>query len=191
MNKNNVVQMVDTLEMVGFLKTNGTQCRFVSLVCKTPVVKIKVNNPFGKVFKVASKIGIINANFNTSVRKRIAEKLGVVLSDVQYTNGKTWFEHVLTPEGKPLPLVQHKDERKRNGKYYIQYFPHKSTHRYVNANGEPLTDAQVEPYLYKESERSEFKPCVIALDLANVCQLKASGVVIEMPDFAEAEAVLA
>lgn len=200
MNKENVVKMMSTLEMVGFLKTNGTACRFVSLVCKTPVVKIKAGNPFGQVvkngkvvgdcqlFKVASKIGIINANYNTSVRRRIAEKLGVELPEVEYTNGEVWFEHLLTENGKPLPLVQHKEHK---GKYYLQYFPHKSTARYVNAQGETLPDEMVKPHLYKESERADYKPCVIAINLEHVSQLKASGVVIEMPDFDEAAAILA
>jgi len=201
MDKANVVKMMDTLEMVGFIKTNGTACRFVSLVCKTPVVKIKASNPFGQVikggkvqgecqlFKVASKIGIINANYNTSVRNRIAEKLGVTLSEVEYENGEVWFKHVQTADGKNLPLVVNKDESKAG--YYVQYFPHKSTHKYVNAAGEVIPDEIVKPHLYKESERPDFKPCTIAINLANICQFKASGVVIEMPDFEEAAAILA
>jgi len=201
MKKENVVKMVDTLEMVGFLKTNGTACRFVSLVCKTPVVKIKASNPFGQVvtkgkvvgecqlFKVASKIGIINANYNTSVRNRIAEKLGVSLSEVEYENGEVWYRHIQTVDGKNLPLVVNKDETKAG--HYVQYFPHKSTSVYVNAKGETIPDEVVQPYLYKETERPDFKPCVISINLANVLQFKASGVVIEMPDFEEAAAVLA
>jgi hypothetical protein len=199
--KSNVVKMTDTLEMVGFLKTNGTACRFVSLTCKTPVVKIKVGNPFGQVvkngkvvgdcqlFKVAKKIGIINANYNTSVRNRIAEKLGVTLSDVEYQNGEVWYKHIQTTDGKNLPLVVNKDESKHG--HYVQYFPHKSTHAYVNAAGEIIPDAVVKPHLHKETERPDFKPCVIAINLTNICQFKASGVVIEMPDFDEAAAILA
>jgi hypothetical protein len=201
MDKSNVVKMMNTLEMVGFIKTNGTACRFVSMTIKTPVVKIKVGNPWHKVskgkvvgdcnlFKVSKKIGLLNANYNTSVRNRIAEKLGVTLSEVEYENGEVWYEHLKTSDGKNLPLVQHKDETKR-GNFYLQYFPHKSENVYVTANGETVPDAMVEQYLYAESERAEFKPCVIAVNLTNVCQLKASGVVIEMPDFDQAALVLA
>lgn len=194
--------MMDKLEMVGFLKTNGTACRFVSLLSRTPVVKIKASNPFGQViskgkvvgdcqlFKVSEKIGLINANFNTSVRRLIAEKLGVELKEVEYENGEVWYEHLKTTEGKNLPLVQHKDEAKK-ADYYIQYFPHKATSKYVNANNEVIADELVTPHLYKETERPDYKPSVISINLTNVLQLKASGVVIEMPNFDDAAAVLA
>jgi hypothetical protein len=185
----NVVKMTDTLEMVGFIKTNGTACRFVSLVCDTPVVKLKVGCPFYGVRKIARKIGLINANYNTSVRKRIAEKLGVELKDAEYENGEVWYKHILTSDNKPLPLVVNK--KKDDGKYYIQYFPHKSTHKYTLANGEEINEELLVPYFYKQSDRPDFKPCVISLDLANIRQFKASGIVIEMPDFEEAEAILA
>lgn len=180
--------MLTVLEMVGFLKTNGTACRFVSLVSATPVTKIKVNNPFGGLVKVSKKIGIINANYNTSVRRLVAEKLGVELKEVEYENGEVWYRHIMTIDNKPLPLLVHKSED--NGKHYIQYFPHKSTNKYINGKGEPVADEVVKPYLYKESARPAYKPCVISLDLANIRQLKASGIVIEMPTFEEAEAIL-
>lgn len=192
-----IVEMTDTLEMVGFLKTNGTESRFVSLTSKTPVVDIKVGNPWkaGKktksgLYKVSKKIGIINANYNLSVRNRIAERLGVKLSEVEYENGEVWYQHLKTADGKNLPLVQHKDEAKQ-GDFYIQYYPHKSTNVYVDEAGEVIPDSVVEPYLYAKSERPDFKPTVIVVNLSNVRQLKASGVIINMPDFDEAEAILA
>ena len=83
-----IVQFVSELEMLGFLKTNGTACRFVSLTIKTPVVKIKVNNPWGAgektkvgLYKVSRKMGLINVKYNAAVSRRIAEKLGV---EVEY-----------------------------------------------------------------------------------------------------------
>ena len=186
--------MTDVLEMVGFLKTNGTESRFVAMTSKTPVVKIKVGNPWGAgksktgLFKVSRKIGIINANYNTSVRKAISEKLGVPLSDVEYESGAVWYSHIKTADGKNLPLVQHKE---KTGEYYIQYYPHRSTNVYVNEAGEIVPDAMVKPYLYAETERADYKPNVIVVNLTNVKQLKASGVIVNMPDFAEAEALLA
>lgn len=191
-----VVEMTSELEMLGFLKTNGTQCRFVSVTTKTPVVKIKAGNPWGAgkstekgLYKVSRKIGIVNANYNLSVRNRIAEKLGVELKDVEYENGNCWYQHLTTGDGKSLPIVQHKDETKRQG-FYFQFFPHKSVNAYVNEAGEPVADAIVNPWLYKESERPDYKPAVIAVKLSNIACLKASGVVIEMPAFEEAEAIL-
>ena len=195
--KSNVVKMVSELEMLGFIKTNGTSCRFVSIVTKTPVVKIRANNPWNAgaktqsgLFKVSKKIGIINANYNASVQRRIAEKLGVAPSEVEYVAGETWYQHLTTADGKSLPVVQHKDEAKR-GEFYLQFYPQKSTNAYVNDAGEPVSDEMVKPWLYKESERPDFKPAVIAVKLSNVHQLKASGIVIEMPELAEVEQVLA
>ena len=116
--------------MLGFLKTNGTQCRFVAMTTKTPVVKIRADNPWGAgaktkcgLYKVSRKIGIINANYNSSVRNRIAETLGVKLSEVEYQNGQVWYEHLTTQDGKALPVVQHKDERKRDGQVLFAVFP--------------------------------------------------------------------
>ena len=190
--------MASELEMLGFLKTNGTACRFVAIVSKTPVVKIRVGNPWGAsakskngLYKVSRKLGIINANYNTSVRNRIADRLGVTLSEVEYESGETWYEHLQTVEGKALPIVQHKDETKRNGQYYLQYFPQKSSNAYVDESGEVIADEMVKRWLYAESERPDFKPAVIAVNLCNVKELRASGVVIEMPDLEEAEQALA
>lgn len=192
-----IVQFVSELEMLGFLKTNGTACRFVSLTIKTPVVKIKVNNPWGAgektkvgLYKVSRKMGLINVKYNAAVSRRIAEKLGV---EVEYEGKETWYEHLKTADGRNLPVVQHKDPAKRDETgYSLQYYPHKSfANVYVNEAGEIVPDETVKPYLYAESLRSEFKPAVIAPKLRNIVELKASGVVIQMPDFEEAEAILA
>lgn len=198
MERNAVVQITSELEMLGFLKANGTACRFAAVLTRTPVVKIKAGNPWGGgakskngIYKVSRKLGIINANYNTSVRTRIAKILGVNLPEVEYVNGDVWYEHLKTADGKNLPIVQHKDPAKRDGQYYLQYFPQKSTNAYVDEEGKPVADCLVEPWLYKETERSAFKPTVIAVNLRNVHQLKASGVVIEMPEIEEVEAILA
>jgi hypothetical protein len=183
-----IVEILSELEMVGFIKSNGTQCRFVSLVCET-VPKLKKNCPFKGVRKVARKLGIINANYNTSVRRRLAETLGVELSEVEYVNGEVWYKHLQTVDGKPLPLVINK--AKDNGKHYLQYFPHKSTHRYVCANGEEVTESQLDPYFYAQAERPDFKPCVISIDVANIKKLVASGVIMQTEDLEEAEKILA
>lgn len=195
------VQISGELELAGFIKANGTQCRFVSMVSKTPVTKIKVGNPWhtvknGKVvgepqlFKVSRKRGLINANYNTSVRNRIAEKLGVKLSEVEYQNGEVYYEHLTTADGTALPLVQHKDETKRKG-LLLQYYPHGSENVYVNGKGEIVPDADVKKWAYAESERSEFKPTVIGIYLSNIVRLTASGVIAETDSIDEAEKVLA
>jgi len=194
------VEVSNELELAGFIKANGTGCRFVSMVSKTPVTKIKAGNPWHKIskgkvvgdcnlFKVSRKIGIINANYVNSVRNRIADKLGVETAQVEYEAGEVYYEHLQTTDGKNLPLVQHKDETKRKG-LQLQYFPHKSENCYVNGKGEPVADAEVAKWAYAESERSEFKPAVIGIYLSNIKSLTASGVCVTTDDYAEAEASL-
>lgn len=176
--------------MAGFIKANGTQCRFVAIVTNTPVVKMKKASPYQGVRKVSRKLGIVNANYNTSVRNRLADILGVKLSDIEYENGAVWYIHLTTVDGKPLPLVQHKDESKQ-GKLYLQYFPHKSTNAYVMPNGDSVSEESLAPWLYKESERPDYKPSVIAVELGNVKEIRASGVIMQAEDLDEAEAALA
>jgi len=182
--------MVSELEMLGFLKTNGTQCRFVSIATKTPVEKIKVGNPWGAgkskagLYKVSKMVGLVNANYNTSVRKRIADTLGVEIGEVNYENGNVWYKHLMTEDGKPLPVVHNKNEAKQN-EHYLQFFPHKTTSMYVDESGNVVEDSIVEPWLYSKGTRPDYKPAVISVNIKNIHQLKASGVVIEMPELSE------
>jgi hypothetical protein len=195
------VQLNNEAEMAGFIKANGTACRFVSMVSKTPVVKMRVGNPWHKIskgkvvgdcnlFKVSRKRGLINADYNTSVRNRIAAKLGVSITEVEYTNGETWHTVAeFTKDGKALPLRHHKDETKRTG-LLLQYYPHGSENCYVNGKGEIVPDADVEKWLHAPSERSEFKPTTIAVYLSNILRLKASGIIAETDSIEDAEASL-
>ena len=145
MNKT-VVKIRDSREMVGFIKSNGTACRFVGMTIKTPVTKIKANNPWGAgektetgLYKVSRKIGLINQDYVASVERKIKEKLGL---DVDYKRGESWQKHLTTADGKSLPLVVNKN--KDNGKFYLQYFPHKSfENAYVNEAGEVVSEVSV------------------------------------------------
>jgi hypothetical protein len=183
-----IVQISSELEMVGFLKTNGTQCRFVALVSDTEP-KLKKGCPFKGVRKISRKIGLINANYNTSVRRRLADTLGVELAEVEYTNGKVWTKHLTTVDGKNLPVLVHATEE--TGKHYLQFFPHKSESKYVLENGETIAEEQLKPYFYATSKQPDYKPRVLSIDLANIKELKASGVIMQAEDLAKAEAVLA
>lgn len=194
MDKTNIVQMINELEMLGFIKTNGTQCRFVGMTIKTPVVKIKSGNPWnaGKsetgLYKISRKIGLINVDYNASVQRRIAEKIGVPASKVDYIPGKCWYHHLQTVDGKNLPIIENNNPEKPG--YYLQYFPSKSLeNHYVNEAGEMEFDEVVKPWLYAESIRPDYKPATMTVKLANIVQLKASGVVIEMPGIEEVEAI--
>lgn len=183
-----IVSISNHLEMVGFIKANGTQCRFVSMVSST-APKLKKGCPFVGVRKVSKKNGIINANYNTSVRNRIAERLGVKLNEVEYENGEVWYRHLMTQDEKPLPLVVNKT--KNDGKFYLQYFPHKATSKYVLPNGEEVKEEQLEQWFYAKSERPVFNPCVISINVENILELRASGVIMQTEDIEEAEQLLA
>ena len=182
-----IVEIENPMEISGFLKANGTQCRFVSLVTKTPVKAIKAKNPWGKgLFKITKVSGIINANYVKSVERRLAEKLGI---DVTYNPGQTWYCHLQTPEGKALPLVKHATED--NGKIYLQYFPHRTTSTYITASGEVIPSEDVKPWLYARKEQSEYKPRTQVVELANIKELRASGGILQAEDLDAAEAAFA
>ena len=184
-----IVSISSHLEMVGFIKSNGTQCRFVSMVSETEP-KLRAGCPYKGVKKISRKRGLINANYNTSVRNRIAEKLGVEIKDVEYTNGEVWYMHLKTADDKTLPLVVNKNTPD-NGKFYLQYYPHGSENVYQMPNGDVVSEETLKPWFYKKSERDAFKPVVIAVEVGNIKELRASGVIMQAEDIAEAEAALA
>jgi hypothetical protein len=170
--------MQTTQSVVEFLKANGTQCRFISLVSETKP-KLKPACPFFGVVKVSRKRGIVNANFNTTVRRRLSEKLGVKLSEVEYENGEVWYRHVTTSDGKPLPLVVNKNVQTLSAdtEYYLQYFPTRSTNAYRMPNGDTVTEGQLKPWFYRQSERADYKPTVISIKVSNIKTLRASVVI--------------
>jgi len=183
-----IVQINDALEMVGFIKSNGTQCRFVSMVSETPVKNISAACPFKGVIKISRKRGMINVNYVNSVAKRIAEKVGVPVGEVEYEAGNVWYKHLQTVDGKSLPLVVNK-KTPDNGEFYLQFFPTGSDNVYQMPNGDTITKEQLTPYFYKDN-RPDFKPCVISIKVSNIKELCASGVIMQAQDLDEAEAAL-
>jgi hypothetical protein len=182
------VRITDPLEMVGFIRTNGTQCQFVSMLTVT-APKLKKTCPWKDVLKISRRNGLLNVNYNTSVRRRIAKALGVELSEATYENGETWYAHQMTEDGKPLPLVCHKT--KNDGKFYVQYFPIRSSGtRYTTASGETIAGEKLEQYFYARKE-SEYKPAVCCFAVENIKELHASKVIIKTDESEMAEANLA
>lgn len=167
--------MNTTESIVGFLKANGTQCRCVSMVSET-APKLKPGSPFNGVVKVSRKRGIVNANYNTAVRKRIAKRLCVPVKNVEYTDGEVWYRHLTTADGKPLPLVVNKKVQTLSADtdYYLQYFPLRSKDAYQLPNGDTVTEDQLKPWFYKQSQRADFKPVVISIKVSNIKKLRAS-----------------
>ncbi len=169
--------MQTTQSVVEFLKANGTQCRFISLVSETKP-KLKPACPFFGVVKVSRKRGVVNANYNTTVRRRLAARLGVPMREVDYQAGEVWYRHVTTADGKPLPLVVNKSVQTLSAdtEYYLQYFPTRSTNAYRMPNGDTVTEGQLKPWFYRQSERPDFKPTVISIKVSNIKKLRASVV---------------
>ena len=183
----NTVKISHHLEMVGFIRTNGTACRFVSMVTETES-KLKSGCPYKGVLKVSRKNGLINRNYNNAVCKAVAAKLGVAVESVEYVAGETWYRHEVTGDGKSLPLVVNK--KKNDGKFYLQYYPMSSTNAYRLPNGDTIDESVLEPWFYARSEKSEFKPIVIAVAVENIKELRASGVIMQASDLDVAVATL-
>lgn len=193
MKATNTVVFHSVLEMVGHLKTIGTQCRFISMLSNTEP-KVRKDCPYKGVRKIAKRWGWLNINYNMAVRRRIAQRLGVELQEAEYTNGEVWYRHEMTAEGKALPLCVNKKvavgQVPPDNKFYVQYFPHKSKTKYVLPNGDEVREDELKPFFYKQSERDDFKPLVITVGLENVVELRSSGVIVQTPGTAKAESIL-
>ena len=95
------IQKLSKQGLVNFLTNEtGSQCRFITVEANTEVVKIKKNNPFGRIFKRAVVNGWINFDYTKAVEKNVAKKLGVDASEVEYTAGESWHIPVLAENGK-------------------------------------------------------------------------------------------
>ena len=184
-----IVSITSSLEMAGFIKSNGTQCRFVSLVTSTEP-KLRKGHPYPGIRKVSKHQGLVNVNYADAVSRRVCAAVGVPEGTLEYVPKPTWYHHLTTDDGKPLPLVEHNNPEKQ-GALYLQFFPRSSSSSYVLPNGDTVAESEMEKWLYAKSERSEFKPAVITIGLDNVKQIKASGVIMTAEELTEAETALA
>jgi hypothetical protein len=173
--KTSTVTIQDKNEMVGFIRSLGTECRFVSMVTETPVKMRKTGNPFASgVIKVSRRNGLINVNYVAAVERNLAEANGG--NKVEYIPGEVWYTHAQTDDGKALPLCVHKKDVK---KHYLQYFPHKTLGRNdYYFNGVKMTPEQVVKMktFVQEDNRAEYKPTVITLGIDSIRVLKARRV---------------
>jgi len=179
MNKNSsTVTIQDRNEMVGFIRSLGTECRFVSMQTETPVKMRKTGNPFASgVIKVSRRNGLININYVAAVERNLKAANGGVAVD--YTPGETWYTHTQTEDGRSLPLCVHKKDAK---KHYLQYFPHKTLGRNEYFfNGVKMTPEQVAVMktFVQEDNRADFKPNVITLGIDSIRVLKARRVAMK------------
>ena len=177
------------MEIVGFVKSNGTQCRFVSILTETKVTNIRKGCPYDGVLKISKKRGLVNIDYVESVRRKFAASIDEPLKNIEYAAGETWYKHLTTNDGNSLPIVVNK-KTPDNGEFYLQYFPTSSKSVYKMPNGEPVTEEALAPYFYK-STKVEYKPIVISVNVKNIKRLSASGVVMQTADLSEAEMALA
>jgi len=173
--KTSTVTIQDKNEMVGFIRSLGTECRFVSMVTETPVKMRKTGNPFASgVIKLSRRNGLININYVEAVKRNLAEANDG--NKVEYIPGETWYTHAQTDDGKALPLCVHKKDTK---KHYLQYFPHQTLGRNEYFfNGVKMTPEQVAVMktFVQEDNRADFKPTVITLGIDSIRVLKARRV---------------
>lgn len=171
--KQTTVKIQDKQEMVGFIRSIGTECCFVSMLTETEVKMRKTGNPFVGAVKVSQRNGLLNVNYVESVKRKLAEQTGTPLKDVDYAAGSTWYKHTETEEGKPLPLCVHQKDESR---FYLQYFPHRTIgdNKYF-LNGRELTPAEVTEMkkFIPPDNRVEYKPLVITLAIDSIRSLRA------------------
>jgi len=162
--------------MVGFIRSVGTECQFVSLLTETEVKMRKTGNPFVGAVKRVTRNGLLNINYVMACRRNLAKEQGTEVKDTEYVAGETWYIHEKTDDGLPLALCIHK---KDSAKFYLQYFPHRTIGQaeYFH-NGRKLTveEVAVLKTFVTESNREAFKPNVITLAIDSIRCLKARKV---------------
>jgi len=169
----NTVKISDKMEMVGFIRSIGTECRFVSMVTETELPMNKTNNPWYGTVKLSHRNGLVNVNFVKSTERNLTEQNG---EKTTYVAGSTWYHHEQTVNEKPLPLCVH---NKDNSRFYVQYFPHRTIgiNRYF-LKGRELSTSEVEqmkPFI-KVQPKSDFKPLVITLSIDSIRSLRSRRV---------------
>lgn len=186
---NETIRIENVQELVGFIRTMGTECRFVTVHTETVMdmnqsrntgrkivspksgnlINEKEANPYYGTVKVATRNGFVNCNFVKAVEKRYAELMNIPVSEVEYTPGETHYVHCSTEEGKPLPLCENKKDPTRK---YLQFFPLRNLGETTYwLNGKQLTKDQVNDMYQNwvtEDENPEWKPRVIVLKMDSI-----------------------
>ena len=140
---------------------------------------VKRPNPFGKVTKLAARLGWLNIDYKAAVERRISKATGIPAKQIDYELGEVWHKHLLTEDGKATPVLVNK-ETPEDGKFYIFYFHRKTkAARYVAENGEPVTYEQMKPWMPPPSKDNPNQPPVRSIALNNVRVLKARGLVVK------------
>ena len=150
-----------------YLRTLGTECRFISMVTEVEVEARKTNNPFVGAVKRSRRNGLVNVNFVKGVIRRMKES---GIEQPVYVPGKTWYIHEHDDNGNALALCQSK---KDNNKKYLQYFPWKSYDNTYYHNGVQLTDKEVQVLktFIPPVSAKPFKRSVITLSMDSILKV--------------------
>lgn len=186
-NQKPIVSFQDVNAMAEFIRANGTACRFVSLLSETEP-KLRKDCPFKGVKKITRTLALVNVDHAAACERGIAALLGVDAGSVDYTPGETWYRHEETQDGKHLPLCVHK-EKPESG-FYLQYFPRSTSSAYRDSSGNEVSHDSLAPFFYARKE-TEWKPQTRVVSLANIRELRASGIIAQAGDVESAEKALA
>lgn len=185
MNENPIVRLESANAMAEFIRSNGTQCRFVSLVSETEP-KLKKSCPFQGVRKITRTVALVNVDHAAACERGLAKALGV--DSVDYEPGETWYAHETDAKGNTLPLCFHPS--KPESGFYLQYFPRRTESVYRDASGNEVSHADLTSFFYARKE-AQGKPRTRVVSLANLRELRASGVIAQAGDIDAAEKALA
>lgn len=167
-----IVKIENRVELIGFLRALGTECRFITVDTETPVKNMpKTGNPYWGTVKIARRNGIVNMDYVTAVEKRFAEQHGMKPSEVTYTPGTVWYKHCQTEGGKALCLCEG-NTVKTKGKYYLQFFPLRDIGEttYVHPTLGTLNKDQIKDMEGRMYDRTKapWKPNVITLEIDSI-----------------------
>ena len=143
--KNAVV--ISSREMVEMLSAHKG-ATFATIIVETEPKLKKTGNPFVGVTKMAKVNICLNFQYEAGVLRRLAKE---GKSEEDFKRGESWHTPVLNADGGLTPFCQHKT----NGKIYLRsMLVNPFGHQYFDANGNELTDEQVNPFLPAKSDYS-------------------------------------
>jgi hypothetical protein len=149
------------------IESNGS-CQFVSLISETEPSMRKTGNPFLGVKKLSNRTGLINANFVSSVRRKM---VAAGMDPDEYVPGSTWQEMVRDSNGKATPVST---DKKTGQKFYLRFFPHKTKSIFV-LDGKQIDKKDLKPFL-TVSKTADFKPIFNTIEIRNIKEMKVRKV---------------
>ena len=156
---NHVVHVTpDELRDILFARNGSSFCSFVAIYDMSAKGKMNIrgNSHHGNCFKIAETQALVTFDYAASMERRGDE-----------ASGKgNWSQAVVRDDGSLTPLSVHKADVesfnplrcKPNARVYLRYEWRGGKSRYVNADGNEIKKAEIEPFLpKKESATVQFQ----------------------------------